>query len=148
MIKTDFSNCLTASESMRVPFHDVDPAEVVWHGRYFKYFEAARSSLMDSLGYSYAAMVQSGYVWPVVDTSVRFVRPLVLGQRFVVTACLREWEIRLLIDYKVVGDDGVLCTKAQTIQVPIDVRTKELRIGSPPILIEKVRARLESFSLR
>jgi hypothetical protein len=31
--------------------------------------------------------------------------------------------------------------------VPIDVRTKELRIGSPPILIEKVRARLESFSL-
>jgi acyl-CoA thioester hydrolase len=146
MIRTDFSNCLTASESLRVPFHDVDPAEVVWHGRYFKYFEAARSSLMDSLEYNYAAMMESGYVWPVVDTSVRFVRPLVLGQRFVVTACLREWELRLVIDYKVVGDDGVLCTKARTVQVPIDVTTKELRIGSPPILLEKVRAHLDSSS--
>jgi acyl-CoA thioester hydrolase len=131
---------------LRVPFHDVDPAEVVWHGRYFKYFEAARAKLMDSLDYSYAAMVESGYVWPVVDATVRFVRPLLLSQLFVVTACLREWEMRLVIDYKVVGDDGILRTKARTIQVPIDVTTKELRIGSPPILIEKVRASLESSS--
>jgi acyl-CoA thioester hydrolase len=35
--------------SLRVPFHDCDPLGVVWHGRYFEYFEAARCALLDSL---------------------------------------------------------------------------------------------------
>jgi YbgC/YbaW family acyl-CoA thioester hydrolase len=91
MRKTDFAGCLTATETMRVPFHDVDPANVVWHGRYFKYFEEARRTLMEELGYSYAAMMDSGFVWPVVDANVRYVRPLTLDQRFTVTAALREW---------------------------------------------------------
>lgn len=34
----------------RVPFHDCDPLGVVWHGRYFEYFEAARCALLDSVG--------------------------------------------------------------------------------------------------
>ena len=38
MTKNDFSNCLTASENLRIPFYDLDPGGIVWHGRYFKYF--------------------------------------------------------------------------------------------------------------
>jgi acyl-CoA thioester hydrolase len=146
MIKTDFSNCLTATESMRVPFHDIDPAGVAWHGRYFKYFEAVRRILFEDLNYSYQQMMDSGILWPVVDTSVRYVQPLVLDQRFQVTACLREWELRLVVDYKIEGDDGSVSTKARTVQVPVDGETLELRIGSPEFLIETVQKRLESLA--
>jgi acyl-CoA thioester hydrolase len=146
MKKNDFSRLLTASEEMKVPFHDIDPAEVVWHGRYFKYFEVVRCTLLEELQYSYAEMIASGYVWPVVDTSVRYVRPLVLDQKFTVIAGLREWEMRMVVDYKILSEDGTLHTRGRTVQVPIEMKTRELRLGSPDVFIRKVQERFQSVS--
>ena len=60
-----------------IPFHDLDPMEVVWHGNYARYFEYARSALLQSFNYDYPQMGESGYAWPVIDLTVRYVRPLV-----------------------------------------------------------------------
>lgn len=143
MPKTDFAGCLTASETMRVPFHDVDPANVVWHGRYFKYFEEVRRTLLEELDYGYGAMMDSGYLWPVVDASIRYVRPLLLDQRFTVTAALREWELRMVVDYRIRDLGGTLFTKGRTIQVPVDSTSMELYVGTPDALLEKIERRLE-----
>ena len=35
---------------LKVPFHDADPMQVVWHGNYIKYFEIARDGLLDEAG--------------------------------------------------------------------------------------------------
>ncbi len=145
MIKTDFSNCLTASIDIRVPFFDIDPAGVAWHGRYFQYFELARCELLEGLNYSYEDMISSGILWPIADTSVRYVRPLTLNQVARVTACLREWEMRLVIDYKIEDEDGVVITKARTIQVPVDADSLELTLGSPQVLIDNVCERLREL---
>lgn len=142
MPKNNFAGCLTASETMRVPFHDVDPANVVWHGRYFKYFEESRRTLLEELDYSYGAMMDSGYIWPVVDANVRYVRPLRLDQRFIVTAALREWELRLVVDYRIHDLEGTLFTKGRTVQVPIDAKTMELYLGTPDELLQKIERRL------
>jgi len=142
MPKTDFAGCLTATETMRVPFHDVDPASVVWHGRYFKYFEEARRTLLEELDYSYVTMMDSGYIWPVVDANVRYVRALRLDQHFTVTAALREWELRLVIAYQIRDLDGILMTKGQTVQVPIDAKTMELCLGTPDEFLKRIEKRL------
>ncbi len=142
MPKTDFAGCLTATETMRVPFHDVDPANVVWHGRYFKYFEEVRRTLLEELDYSYATMMDSGYIWPVVDANVRYVRPLSLDQRFTVTAALKEWELRMVIDYRIRDLDGTLFTKGRTVQVPIDANTMELYVGTPDELMQRIEKRI------
>ena len=147
MIKTDFSNCLTASANIRVPFFDLDPAGVAWHGRYFQYFELARCELLEGINYSYEEMVESGYLWPVADTEVRYLRPLKLHQEALVTACLREWEMRLVVDYKIEDEHGVVHTKARTIQVPVDADTLELTLGSPQVLIDNVLKRLGELEL-
>ena len=141
-MKTDFSNCLTASIDIRVPFFDLDPAGVAWHGRYFQYFELARCELLESIDYCYERMMDSGFLWPVADTSVRYLRPLTLNQTVLVTACLREWELRLVIDYKIEGEDGAVCTRARTVQVPVHADTLELTLGSPQELIDNVEDRL------
>lgn len=146
-LKTDFSQCLTASETFKVPFHDIDPAGVAWHGRYFKYFEAARCALLNAVDYSYRGMTESGYLWPVVDTKVRYLRPLLLEQTFTVTACLREWEMRLVVDYRVEDEEGLLYTRARTVQVPVDAATRVLTIGSPQVLIANVEKRLAELGL-
>ena len=138
MIKSDFSNCLTACVEIRVPFFDLDPANVVWHGRYFQYFEIARCKLLESVNYSYEGMQKSGYLWPVADSIVRYTQPLTLDMVVQVTACLREWEMRLVIDYKIEDEHGAILTKARTIQVPVDARTMELTLGSPQVLTDNV----------
>ena len=145
MLKGDFSNCLTASVPIRVPFFDLDPAGVVWHGRYFQYFELARAALLEDVDYSYEGMENSGYLWPVADAQVRFVRPLTLDQEATVTACLREWELRLVVDYKIEDENGEVMTRGRTVQVPVEADSLELTLGSPQILIDNVDKKLQTL---
>lgn len=145
MIKLNSAGLLTATETIKIPFHDIDPAGVAWHGRYFKYFEEARVALLEDINYSYTQMLASGYLWPVAETKVRYVHPLLLNQVAAITACLSEWELRMVVDYKIHNEKGVLCTKARTIQVPVSADTHELQFGCPEIFINNVRARISQL---
>lgn len=145
VIKLNSSNVLTASENIRIPFFDIDLAGIVWHGHYFKYFELARCVLLEGIDYSYAGMRSSGFLWPIVDTKVRFVIPLYLDQDIQVTASLIEWELRLVIDYEILDKNGIVCTRGRTIQVPVDANTKTLQLGSPEILLNNVEQRLKAL---
>ena len=146
MIELNSLNFLTASATLRIPFHDLDPGGIVWHGRYFKYFERARCLLFEGIDYSYEEMKKSGFHWPVVDTKVRYVRPLLLNQDIRVIASLKEWELRLVVDYRIVDEEDVIYTKASTVQVPVDAQTLELQFGSPELLIQNVQARLQALT--
>ena len=146
MIELNASNYLQAGQDLTIPFHDLDPGNVVWHGRYFKYFERARTLLFEGIGYSFTEMSESGFLWPVVDANVRYLHPLVLDQHVRVTACLKEWEFRLVVDYEVVNTQGVICTRAKTIQVPVNAETHELAFGSPAILVNNVQELLRTLS--
>lgn len=122
-----------------VPFHDVDFMGVVWHGRYLKYFEIAREELMRAIGYATSDMIASGYVWPVVDLRVKYVRPLNLNQRVCVMAELVEWEHRMKIEYAVYdAASRELLTKAVTTQVALDMNTREMCFETPLEFREKV----------
>ena len=146
MTELNPAGLLTAREMMKIPFHDIDPAGVAWHGRYFKYFEQARVTLLEDISYSYTDMHASGYLWPVAETKVRYLRPLLLEQVATITATLTEWELRLVVDYIIHNEAGVLCTRARTIQVPVSAETHELQFGCPDILINNVTARIVQLS--
>lgn len=137
-----------ASTKLRIPFYDIDPTGVAWHGQYFKYLEVARCALLEDLEYSYEEMKQSGCIWPVVDASVRYVRPLTLHQEVRVVARLKEWELRLVVDYTIEDDTGFVLTRARTVQVPVDAKTKELMFGSPDTLVKKVQKQLQMQTRR
>ena len=79
---------LTATVSVTVPYQDADPAGVAWHGNYFRYFDLARCALLEIFDYGYERMAESGYVWPVVDTRVRYIRPIYYHQKIAIRATL------------------------------------------------------------
>lgn len=145
-LSLDSSNCLMASEQIQIPFFDVDLAGIVWHGHYLKYFELARCALLEAIGYSYMAMRDSEFLWPIVDTNIRYINPLVLDQKVLVIAHLKEWELRLVIEYQVLDQDGAVCTRGRTVQVPVDVKTNSLQLGCPEILITNVDKCLDILS--
>jgi acyl-CoA thioester hydrolase len=128
-----------AEVEITIPFHDVDMVHFAWHGHYAKYFEIARSALLDHIDYNYDAMHASGYLWPIIDMRVRFIKPARLGQRILVKATLREWEHRLLIEYLVRDAvSGQRLTKGSTAQVAVSLATGEMCFESPAILFERL----------
>lgn len=131
---------LSATVDVEVPFQDLDPMQVVWHGNYFRYFEVARSAMLRRIDYDYPQMDASGFMWPVVDVRVKFVRPARYAQRLAVTAELEEWENRLKISYRVCdAETGEVLTKGHTIQCAVDRETGELQFVSPRALLDRLQ---------
>ena len=137
-MNAEYPDRLTAVVTLRIPFHDVDSARVVWHGHYFKYFEVARCALLDRIGYNYETMAETGIVWPIVKSSTKFLRPLVFNQVVRVAAQLKEWDMHLLMKYRIEGEDGRLYTEGSTTQVPLDADSLELQFGTPAFLLERM----------
>lgn len=74
------------SVEFTVPFHHCDPLDVVWHGRYFEYFEEARTALMRSIDLDVPSIRNLGFKIFVVDSRCRWMRPLSYGDRARCTA--------------------------------------------------------------
>ena len=129
----------TAEIIVDVPFFDIDVMGVVWHGHYVKYMEIARGALMATFDYNYVAMNESGYSWPVIELKLRYAKPAHLGQKIKVTARLREFEIRLVIDYVITDNEtGTRLSRGHTVQVPVDLETEEMQFGAPRVLYQKL----------
>lgn len=129
----------SAEVEIQVQFFDLDPMEIVWHGRYVQYLETARCALLDRIDYNYPQMKASGYAWPVIDLHLRYAAPATFGQRIKVRAAIVEWENRLKIDY-LISDavSGKRLTRASTVQVAVGLEDREMRFASPPVLLEKL----------
>lgn len=124
---------------IQVPFHDVDSMGIVWHGYYFKYFEIARCKLLDSFGFGYRAMALSDYSWPVVDTRIKYVKPATFEQDIRIEATLKEWDLRLKIDYTIVdSQSGERLTKGHTIQAAVNRKSGELCLPLPQVIKQKI----------
>ena len=130
---------LKADVEIQVPFHDVDGMHVVWHGHYYKYFEVARTKLLQSIDYDVHEMKASGYSWPIVETNCKYVRPIVYDQLIQVSAKIQEYENRLKIIYRIsdAKTNEKLAT-GHTTQVAVDMKNNEMCFVSPKILLKKV----------
>ena len=130
---------LVAEIELSPAFHDCDPMHVVWHGNYFKYDEIARCALLQRYDYDYPQMLESGYLWPVVDTRVKYRHALTFEQRIRVRARIEEFENRLRIGYEIFdAESGQRTTTGYTIQVAVEEHSRELCFVSPAILFERM----------
>ncbi len=130
---------LEAEITLVAPFHDLDPMGVVWHGNYLRYVELARCALLEQLGFNYDVMAESGYAWPIIDVQMRYIKPVVFKQKFIVHAKIVEWEYRLKIAYALRdAASGERLCKGTSVQVAVDVATREMQLNSPRVLLEKL----------
>ena len=130
---------IRAEVELSVPFFDIDMLGIAWHGHYCKYIEIARCAMLDSIAYGYMEMKATGYVWPIVDMQLRFVRSAKFEQRIRVSAELVEWEYRMKIKYLITdAETGEVLVKGHTIQAAVDTVTGEMSYASPPVFLEKL----------
>ncbi len=130
---------ISAEIEVEVQFSEVDVMQVVWHGHYLRYLEAARWALMNQIGYGLEAMCASGCAWPIVDVHMRHLLPARFGQRLRVRASLIEWADRLRLNYLITdAASSQRILRASTVQVAVDVVSGEMVYGTPPQLAARI----------
>jgi len=131
---------LSARIELTVPFHDLDPMDICWHGHYVRYFELARTAMLQRIDYDYPQMRASCYAWPVIELFIRYPQPLLYQQRLHLDARLVEWENRLKIAYEILdAATQKRLTYGHTVQVALDMRTREMSFVCPDVLREKLK---------
>jgi len=132
---------LYAETEVTVEFFDLDPLQVVWHGNYLNYFEAGRRALLEKIGYGYDEMEKSGYSFPVVEISAKYLNSLRFKDRALIKAVLMEYENRLMIRYEIRNaQTGILTTRGLSVQMACNIKTNESCFVCPQILADKVEA--------
>jgi len=128
-----------AETEITVEFYDIDPLRVVWHGNYINYFEVGRRALLEKIGYSYDEMEKSGYAFPVIEISAKYLSSLRFKDRARIKAILVEYENCLIIRYEIRNaQTGLLTTKGSSTQMAFDIKNNDSCFVCPAILIKKV----------
>jgi acyl-CoA thioester hydrolase len=125
---------------LEVPFHDVDMLRLVWHGHYYKYFEIGRTHLLRKKGLSAEQIVQTGFMFVVIETKCRYPAPLRFGDRFVVGAKIADVDYRVKIDYEIWNaSENKRSAYGHTVLATIN-QSGELLLRTPDVLLERLRA--------
>jgi acyl-CoA thioester hydrolase len=127
------------SIELEVPFHDLDPQQIVWHGNYLKYLELARTALMRSRGLDIEQVVAAGYRQVVIEAKCRYAFPLHYRDRFRVDAWFRDVDNRLNIGYEIFNlTHGRRSLHGHTIIVTTDPEGRML-LETPDVLLDRLR---------
>ena len=132
----------------KVQFYDCDPMGVVWHGNYLRYMEVARTELLGKIGCDLSSIREGdGVDLPLIESGMKYLRPLHAGDDFHVVLLIRECEVRLAFDY-FIGKGDALCCLGSTVQCAVSRKTGELEFAMPEHFAECIRRASESEELR
>ncbi len=125
--------------NMTVQFYDLDPMNVVWHGNYIKYLETARCELLEKLGYTYDNMREDGIAYPVATMELKFIKSCTFNQKLKIVSIIDEIEPCLIIKYTIYdAETDEKLFKAKSMQICVDLKTKESLYSAPKNLKEKL----------
>jgi acyl-CoA thioester hydrolase len=130
---------LTAEITLITAFQDADPMGMIYHGNYFRFFENARLVLMNKIDYNYRAMVDSGYFWPVIDSYVKYIKPIPYDHKIRVKASLTAWENYVRVEYIIFDQEtGEKMTKGYTRHVAVKMSSQQMCLASPRVFLDKL----------
>ena len=66
-----------------LPQHS-DHAGVMWHGTYFNWLEEGRINALSKAGINYFDLTKKGFELPLINTSIKYILPLRLGDNITV----------------------------------------------------------------
>ena len=124
----------------KVPFYDLDPMQIVWHGNYLNYFEDARRAMLDHMGVDlYQYYERTGIVFPIIRTATKHIYPLRYGNEFVCKATLVDSRFKIVVDFEIrLAADDKVCARGRTEQVAVQAPAMEILLRVP----EEIRAAL------
>lgn len=117
----------------RVPFHDLDPLQIVWHGNYLKYFDIARFGLFKQAGLDlYQYFLTRQLIFPVTRSSAKHIVPLRYDDAFVCRATVTEAVYKIAMSFEIrLAENGQICTRGKSEQVAVKMPEMEMQFEVP-----------------
>ena len=85
-----------------VPFYDLDPMRMVWHGNYLKYFDTTRAELFYAAGFDpLEYFKKTNYLFPITKTSTKHIVSLRYRDKFKCSATVVEAEYKIVVDFNI-----------------------------------------------
>lgn len=102
---------LSSSTKIRVRYEETDQMGVVYHAKYFNWFEVARVQLLDEIGIPYKELEKEGYFLPVLSCSAIFKHPAHFDDRLIIKLEISLASLlRLKVAYEVWRKDLMIAT--------------------------------------
>ncbi|MCP4675354.1 MAG: acyl-CoA thioesterase [Deltaproteobacteria bacterium] len=118
----------TSTTRVRVLYADTDRMGVVYHGTYFRWFEASRASFMRRRGKPYVAIEQGGLYFPIIEAHAEYLKPARYDEVLDVEAWI-PWfrRAQLAFAYCITRGDDVL-VRGYTRHAAVDRKGKPTRL--------------------
>ena len=121
----------------RILYADTDRSQVVYHANYLRYFELGRASLMRDAAYTYKAIEDSGYIYPIIEIGINYYSPIYYDDQICIYTHPAELErVRLRFDYIITHEEtnDIICkgftrhcaTNSSGTPVAVDEKTAHL----------------------
>lgn len=121
----------------RISYSDTDQMGYMHHSNYLKYYENSRWELLRNMGIPYSEIEDKGFILPVVDMAVKFIKPAFYDKEiFIETSISNLQGARIIFDYLSRNEKGDILNQAR-ITVAC-VRKNTGRACIPPKMIRDV----------
>lgn len=86
----------------KVQYYETDQMQIVHHSNYIRWFEEARTHLMEELDYGYHQMESEGIVIPVLSVQAEYKNMVRYGETVRIDAQIKEFTgVKMVISYSV-----------------------------------------------
>jgi len=126
-------NLKSHETQLTVPFYDLDPMRMVWHGNYLKYFDTTRAELFYAAGFDpLKYFKKTNYLFPITKTSTKHIVSLRYRDEFKCKATVVEAEYKIVIDFNIrLEKDNQLCARGRSEQVAVKYPDMEILFEIP-----------------
>ncbi len=126
-------NRKTCEVDIQVPFHDLDPMNIVWHGNVLKYFDVARFALLDGCGIDLQAYFEkTGYLFPIIKTTTKHIIALRNRDALLCKVAVVEARIKIVMDFEIRRKGHKeICVKGRSEQVAVLYPQMEMMFEIP-----------------
>ena len=125
-----------------LPQHS-DHAGVMWHGTYFNWLEEGRVNALSLAGVNYFDLIKEGFELPLIDTSIKYIKPLFIGDKITIESIFNISESpRIKINSKFIDKSKKVLTKAEVNLVLVDKNNFSI-IRKRPDFISKAFLKLK-----
>lgn len=105
---------ITNKTVFRVSYSDTDQMGFMHHSNYLKYYETARWELFRSIGIPYHEIEEEDVILPVINASVKFIKPAFYDQEIRIITMLKSNKgARIIFDNQAINESGDIINEAQ-----------------------------------
>ena len=123
---------------------DSDHAGVMWHGNYFYWLEECRINALSEVGINYFELTKKGYEFPLIDSSIKYIKPLFLGDKIEIESVFHIANSpKINVESNFFNIDKKLVTKAEVNLVLVNKSNFSI-VRKRPEFITKAFSKLSS----